>query len=353
MELKEADWSRLARYVSGEASPEEKREVEAWASEKTERKKWLEEARLAWEQSGGPISKRDVSRAWEQVQAKLNEPAAAPVRRDRPPHRRQRKRVDYGRFTRIAAAFALVVAGTWIAVNHRPVDDVPEAPTERVYATHRGERATIVLEDGSQVRINVGSTLTVPIDFATDERRVRLQGEAFFTVARDAQRPFVVEAGNASVQVLGTSFNVRAYAGAENVEVFVATGTVSLGAGKENRQAVRDTVVLQPRQLGISSVSGIRALRNVPSADQYLGWTEGRLVFHNADFDHVVTELERWYDLDITVNVPFEEIVPFTSVFKDEPLSEILQTVSQILGLRYERDRRSITFYKNDNLHNK
>lgn len=339
------DWSQLARYLSGELSRDEEAEIEAWIAADPEHASLFEEVRLAWEQSDLPFKQRDHNQAWAQIQAKMRRRQS--LRPARPPQRVARRRIDSGRFVRMAAVFVVAVVGAWLATRYVGFGTL-DAPSGRQYATERGERATIVLEDGTTVRLNVGSALTVPEEFSAMARKVRLEGEAFFEVARDTLRPFFVEAGAAKVQVLGTSFNVRAYAETSDIEVYVATGRVALGA--VDAEVTRDTVVLLPRQLGVASGSGVRRDQINLSAEDYLGWTNGRLVFRDARFDEVVTELERWYDLDIEFDVSVDEIVPFTSTFSDEPLSEILQAVSQTLGLQFERERRSIIFYRNDPL---
>ena len=134
------------------------------------------------------------------------------ARAGRPPKRRRRTSVVYAGGIAVVvllAAVGLLLTGQ---LERLPRTSEPEpASEERAYRTPRGQRAVITLTDGTVARLNVGSTLVVLGGFGNSERAVRLEGEAFFEVVRDERLPFVVRTDQATVQVLGTSFNVHAY----------------------------------------------------------------------------------------------------------------------------------------------
>lgn len=240
----------------------------------------------------------------------------------------------------LIAGAALLVA---IALHGAQPEAPVAAPQPRVYTTQKGQRAALTLADGTKVKLNVDSELTLPSEFAMDRREVRLKGEAYLEVAPDSRRPFVIHTEEATVRVVGTAFGMRAYTDESNTQVVVTEGLVSVTAS--NRSAA-DTVLLRPRDHAVFATDRPPVLQQDVAPERYLTWTEGRLVFDDAPFDEVVRALERWYDLDIVVTFPPETVVGLNASFDDEPLSAILNTVSVALGLRYERDLRTITFHR-------
>ena len=126
------------------------------------------------------------------------------------------------------------------------------------------------------------------------------------------------------------------------MQVAVARGEVSLRASSA---AVRDTLVLRARHLGLLSSGGLQTLRHA-DLDRLLAWTEGRLVFHDAALDEVARQLERRYDLHVELAVSPAAVDVFNAEFDDDvPLGEILNGIAVALNLRYTRDRGDVTFH--------
>ena len=163
-------------------------------------------------------------------------------------------------------------------------------------------------------------------------------------MAEDATRPFVVHAQHASVRVLGTAFVVQAYTDEPAMEVAVAEGQVALRPdGLEQDTAV----VLEPRQLGVVSATGsLRAVHREVDLTPYLAWTKGRLVFNDAPFGEVIRRLERWYDLRIDVQVPTGRIDRLDATFEEVTANHVLNAIAAALDLQYTKDRRTVTFYR-------
>ncbi len=239
----------------------------------------------------------------------------------------------------MAAVLLVAALGALAAVRFVGTEPPPAGtpPAPRRFATDRGQRSSIHLADGSDVRLGPESRLEVPARFEGPSREVILHGEAFFDVAPDAARPFRIEAGAGRIEVRGTAFSVRT--AGEQTTVYVAEGLVALLPSA----LMPDTVLVQPGRLAVISNRGV----TVESADaeRYLGWLEGNLVFRGASFDEVERELERWYDLQVDLLAPRERVLRLDAAFGDEPLSEILNTIAAALGLEYTRERRHITFY--------
>ncbi len=149
----------------------------------------------------------------------------------------------------------------------------------------------LVLSDGSKVWLNSESQLRYPASFQGKERRVFLKGEAYFEVCRNEEMPFIVVTGKSAVQVLGTSFNIRAYTDEKYSYTTLVDGSVRVSAGTQS-------MVLEPAEQGRVSVSGSLDKRKV-DVNLYTAWKKGRFVFENQTLEEMMNTLSRWYDVNV------------------------------------------------------
>ena len=152
-----------------------------------------------------------------------------------------------------------------------------------------GQQFKIVLADGSTVWLNAGSTIRYAAAFGKGSRRVTLNGEAFFEVQHNPDKPFTVRSGEQEVTVLGTRFNVNAYRNEQPTTTLIQ-GSVSVSTGEQTR-------VLVPGQQSTIGMSGI-GIKNV-DVDEVIAWKEGLFLFRSATIESVASELQRWYGLDV------------------------------------------------------
>jgi ferric-dicitrate binding protein FerR (iron transport regulator) len=264
-------------------------------------------------------------------------------------------------------AIAAVVAVTITLWLFGPLESgLQEAspPRPETFVTQKGQRTSLRLPDGSQVRLNVDSRLTVPPSFGEENRVVRLEGEAFFEVRDDSTRPFIVRTEGAVTRVVGTAFDVGAYPEEDEIKVAVAEGRVSLHAEQPaapqepadekdatapeeaDRSADRQNVVLAKNQVSLIPRSGEPIVRREKDLSEHLAWMDGQLAFEDAPFEEVARRLERWYDLEIAVeegsappsghlNAQFDE---------DRPLSDVLLVIDAAFGLKHEREGNRVAF---------
>lgn len=153
----------------------------------------------------------------------------------------------------------------------------------------RGAEYQLTLADGTRVILNSESRIRFPDEFQSDERRVYLQGEAYFQVARDENCPFLVEAAAVTVKVLGTEFNVNAYR-KDDVSTTLVTGRVSVAAGS-------DSLILNPGQQCVAG-GGALAVREADLVS-VLAWKNGEFVFKDVTLEDMMNELSRWYDMEV------------------------------------------------------
>ena len=206
----------------------------------------------------------------------------------------------------------LVQQGANIVVQNQGVSYcVDSSVVEERYNTlrvPRGGEYSITLSDGTIVYLNSESELRYPVNFVGRDRRVYLSGEAYFDVVQDEAHPFIVDMGNSSVRVLGTSFDVRAYADEDEVLTTLVQGSVKFSAGKE-------FVTLEPGKQAVLGKSGSIETREVDTY-LYTAWKEGVFAFKRQRFEEIMKVVARWYDVNIFWENVSQKEVTFTGKMK-------------------------------------
>jgi ferric-dicitrate binding protein FerR (iron transport regulator) len=186
------------------------------------------------------------------------------------------------------------------------------------------------LADGTRIWINSETKLTAPSVFATNERVVKLSGEAFFEVAKDKERPFRVEVNGQQIEVLGTSFNVRAYENSNEIETTLETGQIQLRIGSQ-------TTLLKPGEQSLFNKSEKQLVISNVNPETFSSWKDGRYEFHNEDLLEVFKVVERWYDVDITADENYFMGMRFSGVIKrNKDANHFLELLNLTVPIRYE-----------------
>lgn len=195
------------------------------------------------------------------------------------------------------AAAALAVIGVQMYRAHtqgNAVRTVAEAHWSREYTTATGERAIVMLRDGSRVTLAPHSWLGVARDFGGDSRVVALRGEALFEVVGASRTPFLVRTGSVTTQVLGTTFDVRRYEGDRTVQVVVKTGRVRVAATSASGVTPSAAATVAAGMAAFATDSSVDA-RADRDPTQFGAWANGQLVFRDAPLPDVLAALTRWY----------------------------------------------------------
>ena len=168
---------------------------------------------------------------------------------------------------------------------------------------------------------------------------MKLEGEGFFDVTRNPERPFIVEIGKRRIEVLGTAFDVKSYAHLDYQEVVLVRGSVDIRS--ENGQVVR----LKPNERYVAQTQGDEMTVSMVDASDYSHWMDRLLIFDNKPFGNILISLERWYNMefDIARNVDLKAHLSFN--VKYESVDEILRAISLIIPIRYHID------YVNNRVH--
>ena len=216
-----------------------------------------------------------------------------------------------------AAAIALLLSiGTWFLVN-QPVSEPLIATT-----TKSKETKQITLADGTQVWLNKESQLHYPTAFTGQQRKVRLEGEAFFDVQKDASKPFIIETTSSEIKVLGTSFNVRAIKNDAQTEVVVQSGKVQLSS-LVNKQSV--LLVANEKGIHQHQTNQIRKLAEQDMNE--LAWKSQVLLFKGTPIPEVLDNLERLFDVTITANTSLLNKCQLTGRFPNPAVDALLKTI--------------------------
>lgn len=236
----------------------------------------------------------------------------------------------------VAASLALlVVLGFGLKAYIYNVSNA-SALAVHTFKTAQGERKKITLTDGSTVTLNTQSSLQAPEQFSNEKREVVLEGEAFFEVVKNPSKPFIVKTKNFETQVLGTSFNVRAYTNDQNQNVAVITGKVKM------MHSEQVSTLLTPNEIGNFSASNAQIIKNSFNPKEIVGWKDGLLVFEKADFQDVFKRLEAWYGVEIVVDKRVILRGRYSGEFQNNTLEEVLTGIAYTSAFKYSVKNRVV-----------
>jgi ferric-dicitrate binding protein FerR (iron transport regulator) len=237
-------------------------------------------------------------------------------------------KIGIWKYLKVAAVLLPFIVAAVLFVFYRtaPVEEIADhAPDIIQKVNPKGQKLTTFLSDGSKVILNADSKITFSKPLGEKERVVTLQGEAFFDITPDANRPFIVKSGSMETTVLGTSFNVKAYPEENQITVAVKSGRVSVeNKGERLRKEDIKSFVLSPDQMVTYTKSDQQTVVSEFDMQEIFGWSEGILYFNNASIEEFVKKVERWYGVDVILERTRPIAKGITGVYKDETLEEIL-----------------------------
>lgn len=194
-------------------------------------------------------------------------------------------------------------------------------------STPKGGQYQLALPDGTKVWLNAASSITFPTSFSSKTRNVSFTGEAYFEVAKDREKPFVVDInGKSTVQVLGTSFNINSYADEGDIKTTLIEGRVKVSS-----------VILNPGQQAIIGSSEQQPKVTSADIDQILAWKNGLFNFNGLDLRAVMRQLERWYDISVQYQGPVSNVIFRGEMYRNVHLSDVLE-VLQKMGVKFRRE---------------
>lgn len=200
--------------------------------------------------------------------------------------------------------------------------------------TNPGNQYQLVLPDGSRVWLNATSSVRFPVSFGDHQRSVEITGEAYFEVVPDAHRPFFVNHKDMTVQVLGTRFNVNAYADEGAIATTLVDGAVRVARGGDGR-------LLEPgQQLRLSAEGGMKVLDNV-NTDEIVAWTQEEFYFRGADIHSIMRQLSRWYNIKVEYTGNVQERF-YAKIPRNVPLSEVLKALAMTGKIHFKTNEHIV-----------
>jgi transmembrane sensor len=217
--------------------------------------------------------------------------------------------------------------------------------TNEFYAPE-GQISEFKLSDGTRVWLNSGTRIKVPLSFSAKNRILSLEGEAFFQVTKDPLHPFFVNTKELSIKVMGTSFNVSAYASEKKSEITLVEGKVGIKEINGERLAK----LLPGQQFVYEKSTGNKVKREVDTSP-YEAWRDGKMIFKDRTLEYISERLERWYNVKIDFNDQKVSHIKFTgTILKNKPLSQVLEVITLSAPIRFDikvkpNEKNEVTLY--------
>lgn len=307
----------ISRYLSGEADAKEIASLEDWKLGSKENQKIFNDFKKLWEKSGQTslLQEINIDSEWEKFKTSVSLKAPA-----------KEKNTFTFYLYRIAA---VIIIGLVLSIGGYYGSN--SLKYETIYAGT--EVLKLDLPDGSVVDLNRNSKLKYTKRFAED-RKIRIDGEAFFTVVKDSLHPFIVSNKKLFVEVIGTSFNVRAFDNEATIDIIVEEGKVAVyeAINKSTRE-----YLLKGDRLVYEKESGKKIL-DVKTDSNLLSWKTGKLHFSEDKLGYVLSILEKHFGVEFSVENQSILSCPISVKFEDKDLNYILSTIAKTLDLTVSRE---------------
>ena len=308
----------LKRYTAGQCTPAEIQAVEQWLNDP-------EAAAEAVAEIPDEARRKSGARVWERLRVRDPQPFW----------------VHYKHYlSGIAAALVLVSSIVWFSVKNKTGRGARPIASVQTIRTQKGETRQLTLPDGSVVMLSYASELRYPSAFSDSVRRVVLIGEAQFSVKKSPDQPFVVETTASQTRVLGTVFDVKEYPGEGYTSLLVTEGKVRFTnkiSPKSELVTAGMSGLIKGKQLSTRAVSG---------AEAQVSWLSNALRFDDVPLAQVTRELERRYNVSISIRTEALQNQRYTGAFQNASLNAVLGSLSVAVGFRYEVQGQSIRFFE-------
>lgn len=324
------DKKLLHKYFNDQCSEEELEQVLHWFQTK-EGQRFIEDDinNQLWQPNESVTSDNDFDIAsWKILNRIL-------IHKNREPRRRG--------WVSLRVASIIVIFGLLsLALYKGGVVSFEKDSTEPVtlkYSTQANQQKIVTLDEGTTIRLNENSSLSIPKTLTDDKRQVELRGEAYFKVTHDPEHPFVVKTIGSRIRVLGTKFNVKSGTIQNNVEVAVIEGKVALASASSENVA---KAVLSRNNFGTLRLSDSQITIEEVNTRNYISWIHKRLKFSGENLQNVSQQLERLYDVEITFETSSLKKLNLTADIEKDNLSKVLTTIAKTFDISYRIDGKKI-----------
>ena len=319
MENENINQELLIRFLCKQTNVLEEKEVKEWLEADTERYQLLEKLM----RSKALVSQR-MNSDW--AKGHLEEI-----------HKRISRKKSHRFFLKVAASFIGVILGTSLILML-----LKENEEWQTITVAKADKYEVVLPDGTKVWLAPDTKFYYPLSFSSSSREVKLEGQGYFDVAHDKDRPFIVHTKYSDVEVLGTKFNVKAYANETRTTTVLVEGKVNIGFKNAQHKRIGEQL-LYPAQK--SKYNHRSQKYNVHKVDlrHELAWREKRLSFRQETFREIANKIERHYNVDVVFAEGDLSRKRLTGEFRNESIEEVLDTFQEWTSFTYSINNKTVT----------
>jgi len=330
------NWNLIAKYYANECSQEEIDNLNIWIADNKNNEQIFNQTKQDLELINltNSMNKINIDSAWEKVKNRIQEADEneSVISKSRT--------LNFSRVFKYAA-MVVILLGIGFISNKIYNNKVNNTFVEYLSNSEQGKE--LILPDGSTVVLNANSKLSFSKVFANNERRVTLEGEAFFDVTKNPNKPFIIETNNAEVKVLGTSFNVNANLPNKQVEVFVKTGLVQLSDASNSN----NKILIEPGNVGVLDNKQIFKHTNIDA--NKIAWKTKEIVFKEEKLDNVIKILNRVYNANIVCTDQAVLDLNYTSTFEGQEIDSILNVICMTFNLKLDSTENQIKLIHHNN----
>ncbi|MDD2381507.1 MAG: FecR domain-containing protein [Mariniphaga sp.] len=324
----------IVRLFADEATPDEKKIIDSWIEESQENRILFNDLKEVWIQAKDEADDEEYH-VDEAIERFLNR-----IRKKKNKEYHQTHRIT--NLLRYAALFIIFLAipATWYWSQKTQSDTNLTTTILCAY----GDRTTIYLPDSSKVCLNSGSRITFNNRFNQGVRNIFLEGEAYFSVRKNPESPFIVQTNDMDVKVLGTEFNLKAYPDEKKASVTLVKGSLQVSNNMET------VMVIPGQKLLYETMNHAITIENLSDLAPEMEWINGRMVFRNESLGELELKLERWFDVEIEFADELVQTRRFSGILERESILEVISYFGNSQFVDYHIEGNRIIF-RSENVH--
>jgi len=313
----------ITRKISGEISVIEETELNEWLSVSNKNEKYFQDLKKIYQEASKTEQKIpiiNIDTEWKQFRSNIDQD--------------KKGSTTIPGWLRIAASIIIVASLGYFIWNGSF-----QAKELTIVANYSGQQ--IALADNSIITLNKGAEITYPRKFSDKSRSVELIGEAFFEVTRNESKPFIVNLGLSSVEVLGTSFNIDAQESNDEIEVIVNTGKVRFA-----NTSTQESVILTKGEKGMLMKNSNLISKAQNNDVNFMAWKTRKIVFNDVELDEVIQTLNRLYETQVSFSTEVGQNCKVTVSFDNQSIDAIMSVLELTLDLEYKKSGNIIEIVK-------
>lgn len=317
-------WDIIIKTFKAEASAEDDKELALWLAV-ANHKAVFATLQTLWNtiQKEGENYPSSADRLWREMESRMN----------KKPEKKE-IRLSLNKFRWMSAAAAILLIFTLSFTGYITKQWYDTNTIAQTYTALNG-KSKVLLPDGSEVWLNAESSLEYKTTAWSRQRSVQLKGEAFFNVAKDPQRPFIVKSQGFAVKVYGTTFNVEAREKSQEMNVSLLSGSVSVASASETRRIVPGEIATCTKNSGKIAVEKA-------DVDFAAMWAKESVRFERKSLKELSKYLSKWYGVKIILDPSIPENQAYTFTIKNEPFEEILRLMARTTPIQYSFDEKNV-----------